>query len=502
MDQNKTFIPRLLNRPKSVDGKQLPTHIYGMLVNRDEAHFCVDFRQIAHDINCVMTNVLSAAVNQIRNHCSSKVPRVLYLSFDNTTAENKNRYMLGLCSFLVGSGIFDKVKLFFQLVGHTHNEVDALFGLLARRFRYHQVLSPDDLAETIKSSNRSVRSVSWRLGIWDYRSWVIPNLLEIEGFKYVHCFKFKRNKNGDPRMWYKSFSHDEVWRPSAEGLEILKDGSLQSMDVSQIRLATPRWEDSKVVKAMCKGEPSIVDDFRPYLTGSQVDSWIAFQETVRKMSADDQSYLEEVTKSEIEPISSLWSLIQSSKNTNGEHATRSSGGDSNDGTSATNWSSEEEVLVRSIRDKNRRVVDITSSSTRKRRALAIGSDTPTVGALLIVYPGKEEHSDTTPWMGRVTSVNEAELTFELHWMQSSKEGVDGTWSPMFLKPDRKGKSKTGRPYLSDDLSFETILVFDAQLTKIGRIDKSTLRRWQDAMSDMRGYAEQVPLSSAEDSGTP
>jgi hypothetical protein len=48
------------------------------------------------------------------------LPPVLYLQLDNTARENKNKFVMTFLSLLVERGVFEKIKVNFLLVGHTH----------------------------------------------------------------------------------------------------------------------------------------------------------------------------------------------------------------------------------------------------------------------------------------------------------------------------------------------------------------------------------------------
>jgi hypothetical protein len=56
------------------------------------------------------------------------LPPVLNLQLDNATRNNKNHYVFSFCSLLVHRGVFWEVYINFLLVGHTHEDIDALFG--------------------------------------------------------------------------------------------------------------------------------------------------------------------------------------------------------------------------------------------------------------------------------------------------------------------------------------------------------------------------------------
>jgi hypothetical protein len=71
----------------------------------------------------------------------SVVPRsllpILHLQLDNACSDNKNRYTFCFFSLLVVNGVFREVYVNFMLVGHTHEDIDALFGRWSMRLWKH-----------------------------------------------------------------------------------------------------------------------------------------------------------------------------------------------------------------------------------------------------------------------------------------------------------------------------------------------------------------------------
>ena len=51
----------------------------------------------------------------------NRVGKVLYLQLDNTSGDNKNRYVMAFLAFLVQIRIFEKVKVSFMEVGWPHS---------------------------------------------------------------------------------------------------------------------------------------------------------------------------------------------------------------------------------------------------------------------------------------------------------------------------------------------------------------------------------------------
>ena len=56
------------------------------------------------------------------------LPPVLTLQLDNASGDNKNRWVFAFCSLLVLKGVFREIMINFLIVGHTHEDIDALFG--------------------------------------------------------------------------------------------------------------------------------------------------------------------------------------------------------------------------------------------------------------------------------------------------------------------------------------------------------------------------------------
>ena len=56
------------------------------------------------------------------------LPPILNVQMDNVVSDNKNKYVFCLSSLLIAKCIFREVYVNFMLVGHTHDDIDALFG--------------------------------------------------------------------------------------------------------------------------------------------------------------------------------------------------------------------------------------------------------------------------------------------------------------------------------------------------------------------------------------
>ena len=66
---------------------------------------------------------------------------------DNTVRENKNQVVLGYLSWLTGRCGMKLTCLLCARVGHTHSRLDAVYGMLARAFRYLDQISDSEDAK-------------------------------------------------------------------------------------------------------------------------------------------------------------------------------------------------------------------------------------------------------------------------------------------------------------------------------------------------------------------
>jgi hypothetical protein len=61
---------------------------------------------------------------------------------DNCSHENKNKYMLAYCHWLVFNKVFQSITISFLPVGHTHEDIDQMFSTFIIGMKYNpQVLT-------------------------------------------------------------------------------------------------------------------------------------------------------------------------------------------------------------------------------------------------------------------------------------------------------------------------------------------------------------------------
>lgn len=129
MDQAKTNVPLICQQTKSTQNLwRMRTHLTGALVHTKAekgkmAFAYFDLLQWPHDSNLTIS-VLLAVLQQVRSKLGS-LPKILYLQLDNTSRENKNKYLLSFLAHLVELKLFKKVHIVLNIIMHSTINLNA-----------------------------------------------------------------------------------------------------------------------------------------------------------------------------------------------------------------------------------------------------------------------------------------------------------------------------------------------------------------------------------------
>jgi hypothetical protein len=116
---------------------------------------------------------------------TTPLPPILNVQMDNAAGDNKNRFVFCFWSLLVAKGIFRKVYVNFRLVGHTHDDIHALFG------RWSMLLMKSFMeVESILTIPHLIDEVP------DFKGFIAGCIAE--GDMKAQQFKFYVNSNGCP----------------------------------------------------------------------------------------------------------------------------------------------------------------------------------------------------------------------------------------------------------------------------------------------------------------
>ena len=156
------------------------------------------------------------------------LPPILHVQMDNASGDNKNRYVYAFWSLLVAKRIFREVYVNFMMVGHTHDDIDALFGRWSMLLKKETFPTIPTLmksfmdVETIPTIPHLIEEVP------DFKSFIEGAILDkddgLVGHTKPQQVKFHVDGAGCPRMKYKLFCTDTEWLgENGAGIKIWKE---------------------------------------------------------------------------------------------------------------------------------------------------------------------------------------------------------------------------------------------------------------------------------------
>ena len=146
------------------------------------------------------------------------LPPLFLVQMDNCAKDNKSKYNMLFWSALTAKGIFREVRVSFLIVGHTHEDVDAMFGRFGQRLKIEDCHTlPDLMASFMKAGDPTIVP-SLIHEVADFKEWVKGYYHEfgqdrLVGHSKAHQFRFYVDNQGVPLMQYKVFCTDPSWAP-------------------------------------------------------------------------------------------------------------------------------------------------------------------------------------------------------------------------------------------------------------------------------------------------
>ena len=182
------------------------------------------------------------------------LPDELHLQLDNTSGENKNETMIAIASWLVASGYFKRVRVFFLMVGHTHVIIDQIFGVITKHVKGRELLDVPALERAIDvtmatNSQYEGKPTSMLRALFDFKSFATQDLGGLQPLKYL-C--------GNPVYWddlggWNGF-HDFLFEGTTDGATLRMRQSTQAayLDPIQTLKQHPPPHDVVPKLAACK----------------------------------------------------------------------------------------------------------------------------------------------------------------------------------------------------------------------------------------------------------
>ena len=135
----------------------------------------------------------------------------VHLQLDNTSSSNKNVVLLRFLAYLVGAGFVREAEADFLRKGHTHEDIDQFFGMVASwlvRQRYLE--TPEDFVKAVQRfldtldgrpwpQDRAHRRAASATQVHDWKAWLehAPQLKNHTGPSAPHVFRFARRVDAE-----------------------------------------------------------------------------------------------------------------------------------------------------------------------------------------------------------------------------------------------------------------------------------------------------------------
>jgi len=133
-DQAKFRIVKATRWPHDFDGEHRPKcQVMGCWVHGEEVSFSLREEDVEKGSEYVIEILVRALSRVVAERCRQNKPpaKYLWIQADNCSGENKNQWTSRLSGLFVDRGLFECVVLAFLQVGHTHEDLDAVFGVMA-----------------------------------------------------------------------------------------------------------------------------------------------------------------------------------------------------------------------------------------------------------------------------------------------------------------------------------------------------------------------------------
>ena len=235
MDKTKFAWPRygFAKRPHDLVNLCRPRVSFTIAI----AHgYCVDMYAAPEELNHgsdAFVEVLCRTITHVREICQQRsipFPRHLVVQSDNTVAQAKNQYAAVFLAVMVSRGLFLTANLMFLVVGHTHEDIDQLFGVVVSLIL--QLSSFETIPELMSyllekmrdhfHAKQEVVTQTCLSAVRDFARWCDPLNRTIwncwsnrDGQEAPHAFTFKQGRD---------LSRSErAWLGESRGLDVSAD---------------------------------------------------------------------------------------------------------------------------------------------------------------------------------------------------------------------------------------------------------------------------------------
>ena len=133
-DQAKFRIMKAARWPKDLDGEHRPKiKVVGALVHGHECAFNFVEEDVPKGANLTIEVIVGCLDRAVADSKINRRPLAthLWIQMDNAGGEGKNQWLMRFLGLLVDRGCFRSCVLSFLQVGHTHEDLDGIFGVMS-----------------------------------------------------------------------------------------------------------------------------------------------------------------------------------------------------------------------------------------------------------------------------------------------------------------------------------------------------------------------------------
>lgn len=205
MDQSKLRTPRFQGRiSKMAEALFRPTlHLAAVWIHGKKIHLPISDESLKKDSTTQLEQLARALSDLVADVGSGGLPLGCMIQQDNCFREGKNQFVLLFALILTIAGAFRWTGLSFLRTGHSHEDVDQIFGQLSRLLRGKSFCTPEGLIRILQTAagtpgqSRQIRGTAvapYKLdetACWkpftQQVSFVLKGLRFLTGFIHVYC---------------------------------------------------------------------------------------------------------------------------------------------------------------------------------------------------------------------------------------------------------------------------------------------------------------------------
>uniref|UniRef100_A0A914YW04 Transposase n=1 Tax=Panagrolaimus superbus TaxID=310955 RepID=A0A914YW04_9BILA len=336
MSKHKSKVPHFLwNRAKFIIDADLAfCNLNGVIIHRKDKNggdFVVDGYFNLSDVfpggtNLVASQLIMSIVK------TAPIPPVVAIQLDNCSVNKSYSMIATLGWLLIKQTTVKEFYLCFNEVGHTHIDVDALFGRYSQALSKKECPTPQALLDLFQKQ-QGVRQSTVDLKVYDFTTFLAPYQNNFGNLKNNHMFRIFIGSDNTPKVqiahyirsskWLKSVPDAETWDYNVfKKLPPLNEeppALLPSVDKLQKLQHTASAARQLLSEEEMKDYLSLVADIRAYVPTPFANILSLFSETVSETHNEAASNvlldphnkaIEKFMKEHKENISKIWNSLE------------------------------------------------------------------------------------------------------------------------------------------------------------------------------------------------